>query len=118
MLNRFSIVSLNILVNYLELRLVILLIILNLPASPLLLILNLSAILTLYNYKAVALIRMEVVVEVKVVVVVIVVIKGVNKVLYYYLRHHDRAYRRVGDYRDLGTAKKMKINLKRFKAAS
>ncbi len=52
------------------------------------------------------------------VVVVIVVIKEINKVLYYYLRHHDRAHRRVGDYRDLGTAKKIKIDLKRFKATS
>ncbi len=51
-------------------------------------------------------------------VVVMVVIKGVNKVLHHYLRHHDRAHRRVGDYRDLGTAKKMKMNLKRFEAAS
>ncbi len=47
----------------------------------------------------------------------ILIIKGVNKALYYYLRHHDRAHRRVGDRRDLGIAKRMKIDLKRFKAA-
>ncbi len=45
---------------------------------------------------------------------VVVVIKGINKVLH---RHHDRAYRKEGDYRDLGMAKKMRIDLERFKAA-
>ncbi len=47
------------------------------------------------------------------VVVVVVVIKGVNKVLY---RHHDRAHRKEGDYRDLGMAKTIRIDLERFKA--
>ncbi len=54
MLNGFSIVGLNVLVDCLELRLVVLLMILNLPASPLLLMLNLSAALALRNRKAVA----------------------------------------------------------------
>ncbi len=49
-------------------------------------------------------------------VVVIVVIKGVNKIFYYYLRHHNRAHRRVGNHRDLSIAKRIKIDLKRFKA--
>ncbi len=44
---------------------------------------------------------------------VVVVIKGVNKVLY---RHHDRAHRKEGDYRDLSMAKTMRIDLERFKA--
>ncbi len=47
------------------------------------------------------------------VVEVVVVIKGVNKVLY---RHHDRAHRKKGDYRDLGMAKTIRIDLERFKA--
>ncbi len=47
------------------------------------------------------------------VVKVVVVIKGVNKVLY---RHHDRAHWKEGDYRDLGMAKMIRIDLKHFKA--
>ncbi len=46
-----------------------------------------------------------------------VVIKGVNEVLHYYLRHHDRAHRRIGISGNLDTAKKIKIDLKRFEAA-
>ncbi len=53
------------------------------------------------------------VVEVVEVVVVVVVIKKVNKLLYH---HHDRAHRKEGDYRDLGIAKTIRIDLERFKA--
>ncbi len=53
MLDRFFVVILNVLVDCLELRLVILLMILNLPASSLLLMLYLSATLALRNHKAV-----------------------------------------------------------------
>ncbi len=44
----------------------------------------------------------------------VVVIKGVDEVLH---RHHDRAHRKEGDYRDLGMAKTMRIDLERFEAA-